>query len=235
MRAHTIYVGPKGISEPVTEIAGPEAEHVSRVKRARAGDAVELMDGVGGVARGVLAEVRKNRVVVRVESIEHVGPIAPDVEVWSATPKGPRLEKMLDMLSQAGAGSWRAMNTKHGVVDPGEGKRDRAERIAVESLKQCGRAHTMRIEDKSDFARALEPAPGLRIVLADASGGGYRARGGERVRLLIGPEGGWHASEVEAARGTGADVVSFGPLAMRIETAAVVGVGVILNAERPAR
>lgn len=231
MRAHSIYVGPGGVSEPVTEVAGSEAEHVAKVKRARVGESVELFDGAGSIARGVLEEVRKNRVTVRVESVERVEPIRPEVEVWSATPKGPRLDKMLDMLSQAGAASWCAINTKHGVVDPGEGKRDRAERIVIESLKQCGRAHAMRIGEKADFARAITPAPGVRIVLADASGGMYAAQGAARVRLLIGPEGGWHASEVEAARRAGAEVVSLGPLAMRIETAAVVGVGVILNAE----
>lgn len=235
MRAHTIYVGPEGISEPMTEIAGPEAEHVARVKRARVGDAADLMDGGGRIARGVLAEVRKGRVVVRVESIEHVEPIAPAVEVWSATPKGPRLEKMLDMLSQSGAASWRAMGTKHGVVDPGEGKRDRGERIAIESLKQCGRAHLMRIDEKADFADALSGGAGARVVIGDAGGDRYEPSGAARVRLLIGPEGGWHASELEAARRAGADAVSFGPCAMRIETAAVVGVGVILNAERPMR
>ncbi|MCA9306347.1 MAG: 16S rRNA (uracil(1498)-N(3))-methyltransferase [Phycisphaerales bacterium] len=235
MRHHAVYAGPNGISEPLTEIAGPEAEHAAKVKRARVGDPVDLFDGAGAIAHATLTEVRKNRLVARIESNRRLAPIAPAIEVASATPKGPRLEKMLDMLSQAGAASWRAINTRHGVVDPGEGKRDRAERIAVESLKQCGRAHVMRIDDKQDFADALVSEADTRLVIADATGGQYVPTGAQRVRLLVGPEGGWHEAELAAAKQAGAAVVSLGPYALRIETAAVVGVGVILNAEQANR
>lgn len=235
MSRHAIYVGPGGISEPLTEITGPEAEHAAKAKRARPGDAVALLDGAGTIANATLTEVRKSRVVARVESIQCADPVRPGVEVWGATPKGPRLEKMLDMLAQAGAASWHPLNTRHGVVDPGEGKHARAERIAIEALKQCGRAWLMRIEDKGELAEALSAPAGTAVVLADSTGEPYRRTGAPSVRLLIGPEGGWHEQELDAARRAGAIIASFGPHAMRIETAAVIGTGIIVNAEAPGR
>ncbi len=241
MSRHAMYVGVGGVREPETVVEGAEGEHAAKVKRLRAGDGVELFDGAGVVGVGVVAEVRRSVVRVRVESVERFERVRPAVEVWGATPKGPRLEKMLDMLSQAGAASWCALHTKHGVVDPGEGKRERAERVVMESLKQCRRAWLMEIGEKSGMDAALEAGDGVDVVMADASGGAYERSGtggvggAERVRLLIGPEGGWHAQEVESARRAGARIVSLGPHAMRIETAAVVGVALILNAEGAGR
>jgi 16S rRNA (uracil1498-N3)-methyltransferase len=51
------------------------------------------------------------------------------------------------------------------------------------------------------------------------------------VRLLVGPEGGWAAEELETARAAGARVARFGPHVMRIETAAVAACAVVLDQE----
>jgi 16S rRNA (uracil1498-N3)-methyltransferase len=48
------------------------------------------------------------------------------------------------------------------------------------------------------------------------------------IRLLVGPEGGFSAAEVEAARGAGAALVSLGPGVLRTETAAMVGAALVL-------
>ena len=50
-----------------------------------------------------------------------------------------------------------------------------------------------------------------------------------RVRLLIGPEGGWTAEEIEKAASAGVRRARFGPHVMRIETAAAVAVGIVLH------
>ena len=73
------------------------------------------------------------------------------------------------------------------------------------------------------------------LVIADGSGTLYEPRGLDEVTVLIGPEGGWTPRELEAARSKGVRIASFGPHVMRIETAAVVAVSVILAAEQGLR
>ena len=51
-------------------------------------------------------------------------------------------------------------------------------------------------------------------------------------RLLVGPEGGWTADELKMAERAGATICSFGVHVMRVETAAVVGAGIVLEAVR---
>lgn len=213
-------------------VEGPEAEHAIKSKRVRAGDGIDAFDGRGRVYRCRVEATSKHALTLEVMEREEVAPVRPAVHVWSATPKGARLDKMIDMLVQVGAASWTPMDTKLGVVDPGAGKIDRMSRIAIEAAKQCGRAHLMSIEAKRRFADAVELGEDEALVVADASGGAYEAAGRSSVRILVGPEGGLLPEEIEAARGAGAQVVSLGPHAMRIETAAVVAAALVLERER---
>ncbi|TVQ33152.1 MAG: 16S rRNA (uracil(1498)-N(3))-methyltransferase [Phycisphaeraceae bacterium] len=107
-----------------------------------------------------------------------------------------------------------------------------------------------------DALRSADPAE--RIVLADASGAPMKSHGTNGtdrtnatkksheshqshvshashephtrpVRLLIGPEGGWSAKELETARSAGVEIASFGPHAMRIELAAPVAAAIVMH------
>lgn len=215
-------------------VAGEEARHAIRVKRLEVGDAVELLDGKGGVGAGRLAEIVKKggewEAGVDVGSVAHRPKPSPRVEVWTGVPEGDRLEAMLDGLSQGGADAWRPLATEFGAAAAQSARArrtDRLARIVVESAKQCGRAWFMEVGDPSALDAGLS-AEG--VVVADASGGAYAARGGD-VRILVGPEGGWSKREVDRIHSAGAMVASFGPHVFRVEVAAVAALAVVRDAE----
>lgn len=251
MPTHTIHhplPSPPRDHGGVLFIAGDEARHAMQVKRVRLGDTVRVLDGAGGIADGhivaepvdesvPLAKKRERSLAVRVDSFTTAEPVTPRLDVWAATPKGQHVDELVDGLCQIGAASWTPMHAARSIVDPRPTKLERLDRVAVEAMKQCGRAWRLRIESPQGFADALVgdmilPGPPVRIVLADSSGGAYVPSHAPRLRLLVGPEGGWTPAELDAARASGAQVVSFGPHVMRIETAAVVAAGIILAAER---
>lgn len=231
---HTLFVPDLSESDDDLVISGDEASHAAKVKRLGAGSVVRAMNGRGLI---VIAEVIEARRVLRARVRERslVEPARPAVHVWSATPKGPRIAEMVEGLTQVGAASWTPMQTKLGVVDPRESKLARMGRIVIEAAKQCGRAWLMGLGEKSGFTGGLEIRPAgdgrPALVLADAGGERYAPTGAGEVRVLIGPEGGFVADEVDAARRAGARVVNFGPHAMRIETAAVVAAAVVMHGE----
>lgn len=222
------------------DISGDEASHALRVKRLESGHRLRLLDGAGVVATGVIAGTRKGgreglTMEVRIDSRrEQPFPgVRPWVDVLTATPKGGRVDEMIDGLSQVGAASWGPLETARGVVDPREHKLARLERIARESAKQCGRSWVLRIAGKSDLATALRGEPNVVTVMADAAGQPWselepQHRAASKVRLLIGPEGGWTTQELEQARAAGARVARFGPHIMRIEQAAVAAAAVVM-------
>ncbi len=226
---------------PTVWLEGDEAHHAVRVKRLGGGDTVELLDGSGWVCQGVIEQVDKRpktrdgggwTIGVRMTEAHRVARLSPEVELCVAVPKGERFETMASMVSQVGVATLRALETKRTVSDPRPGKLDRVRRICAESAKQCGRAWTLEIAPVVTFERAIEPAGGTSLVLADASGGSYQPTGSGSVRLLIGPEGGWTDKELARARAAGAQIASFGAHVMRIETAAVVASAAVLIAER---
>lgn len=246
MSVHRIYLETIPHVGDIAWIEGDEAKHAVRVKRVETGDHVQLLDGAGVIAKGVVEDrhrvsrapgsVAEGWVLpIRVRDVHRADRVCPAVHVRSATPKGARLEEMIDSLSQAGAASWAPLETERGVVDPRETKLARIERVAVEASKQCGRPWIMSIDPRETLAHAQAWDGGV-VVLADAGGEPYRATGAAAIRLLIGPEGGWSKRELEGIReGKQVKICSFGPHAMRIETAAAIAAGTILAVEGAVR
>lgn len=222
------------------EVGGEEAHHAVKSKRLAAGDSVGLLDGRGRVATARIEGVEKAgkgdwRLRLAVGEVEQAEPVRPWLEIVAAAPKGPRLEGMIDQLSQAGASSWRPLASDRVVVDPREGKLDRMGRVAKEAAKQCGRAYLMAIGGRMTLARALaapdEDGAKARVLIADAGGAPIsKALAGEpggSVRVLVGPEGGWTDEERALAIAGGATAVGLGPHVLRTETAAVVAAALV--------
>lgn len=200
-------------------LEGPEAHHAATVKRLRPGETVELFDGLGLVAPALVVAVtpgKRASIELDLGGPERVAPVAPRVEVWSPPPKGDRLETMIDQLAQVGVALWRPLRTDRAERDAF--RADRLERVAIESAKQCGRAHPIAI---GEWATPADAPPGA--LFADASGEPIAPAAADAV-LLIGPEGGWSDAERTAAPCT----VRFTPHTMRLETAAVAGAACLL-------
>jgi len=230
---------PEAIPELI-EVTGDEAHHAVRVKRLGAGTAVEITDGLGRVVAGRIEDTRKLGkrmgwvVSVRAGSARIVDPVRPRVEVCSEPPKGPALESMIDLLSQVGVARWSPLVCERSEVDPRAGKLERLARATAEASKQCGRAWWLEIGHRVEFSDVLVGAADTEVVVAHASGDMYSPRGkpAPTVRIVVGPVGDLTAKEMEHARSAGATVSSFGPLILRIETAAALASGIVLDQHR---
>ncbi len=205
-------------------VPGEEARHATRVKRLGEGDRITLLDGRGLVALSRIEKIRKAReweLELVVERAERVARTMPRVEVYSAVPKGDRLSAMIESLSQVGAARWSPLRCARSVAE--SVRRERLERVARESMKQCGRAWVMEIGEEMNLPGVL----GLDgVVIADASGAAP-PRPGNLVRVVVGPEGGW--SDQERGLFTGRVVARFAPHVMRIETAAALAAGMLVG------
>jgi 16S rRNA (uracil1498-N3)-methyltransferase len=134
-------------------------------------------------------------------------------------PKGDRLDRMLDQLTQLGVSVFRPLLCEHAQRKPETIRIDKLDRIVEESMKQCRRAWRLEIGDPIQLEDALGNPDAM---VADASGEVWDAcRDGAPNRVLIvGPEGGWSNSERELFVETGVRVRRFGIFVMRIEAAA---------------
>jgi len=216
----------------IVEITGDEAHHAVRVKRVREGEQVELLDGAGNVGQAVVCRVdRSGRtgavLTLEIALVRSVAPVRPRIVVRSPVPKGDAFELMIDMLSQVGAAAWGPLGTEHSERKPR--RMDRARRTAIESAKQCGRAHLLELLDPVDLDDLLTDG-NATVIVADAGGTDLLDAETEEAVVLIGPEGGFSPAERDRIARSNARVMCFGPHVMRIETAAVVAASGMLRA-----
>lgn len=222
--------GESVLSDLLIELGKEESHHAAKVLRLRVGEAVALFDGAGLTAQGVIERLG-SRVAVRLHSAGRVLPLLPSIDVAVALPKGARADVMIEQLSQLGCDRIIPLRTRRSIVDPRETKLDRFARAAIESAKQCGRAHVMTITPPMNLGPALwKESHDLRLIASPIARINPllegRLRTAQRVLILIGPEGGWAEEELVDAEAAGCEPWSLGPHVMRIETAATTAVAV---------
>lgn len=202
--------------EPGDVIALPsdEAEHLTRVLRLKAGDVLRVFNGRGGEFEATVEQADKRGVRVRLGSHAMSAP-EPRVAITlaQAVLKGDKMDDVVRDAAMMGAAEIQPIVTARTEVTRASivrgRRRERWERIAVSSVKQCGRATIPRVLEAIEFdeliealGRMLLPLPGLMLLEPNAASQTTPAseldlspqRG---ATVLIGPEGGWTAAEVE--------------------------------------
>lgn len=108
-------------------------------------------------------------------------------------------------------------------------------RIVVEAAEQSGRCVVPEIAAPCPLPAALDDAPSSvllweeeRVSPFGAALAGAAAAGGGRVRLLVGPEGGFDPEEVQLALDAGAQTATLGPRVLRSETASLAALALAL-------
>ncbi len=207
-------------------LSGADAHHLAAVRRFAPGDAVVLFNGDGCEYPAEVVGVGKREVTLHILTREAVSRELPfPVVVASALPKGDRADYLIEKLVEVGATRFIPLVTERSVVVPKESTIAKLERGVIEASKQCGRNILMAVEPAAKVAEVVRRTdrPAARWVL-HTGGGDKPEAGADGVALLIGPEGGFSASEVADAEANGWQVASLGPRVLRVETAAVAGV-----------
>ena len=210
-----------------------EAHHAAHVLRLRPGDAVEMFDGRGRTADGLIDEVRRDGVTVRVEAVHpRAAPAAPAIRLAFAVPKGKRLDWLLEKATELGAARLAPVRFARSVagreaLSPAARRRWSARCIAA--AKQARRPDLPTIEPVRALADALPP-DGAGVFgdtgaaarpVADVLAAMPPPPGVRSLHIYVGPEGGLADAERTALAAAGVAGVRLGPAVLRIETAAV--------------
>jgi len=246
MAAHRFYVGEGGLAGLAegAEIAlsGEIAHRMGHVLRMRSGENVRLF------ADGREFETELVRVGETVRG-RLLGELAPEparvrLTLYQALIRPNRFEWLIEKGTEVGVTRFVPLLTEHtsrpdGMI--GATRFERWARIAVEASEQCGRRLPPFISKPLEYRKSLAQASGVRVFtwegLRSGTGGDElkRADGIVDYSLFVGPEGGWSADEVEAARAVGVVFLGLGPTLLRAETAAIAAAALLLLAEHSYR
>lgn len=215
-------------------IDGEAAKRLTSVLRLRAGDRFLCFSGDGREWEATVAETGKRGVSVEVGALaRQAPPLSLVVELRAGLVRPNRFDWLIEKCTEAGVDILRPLLSEHAARGEGAShqRSERWARIAVEATEQSGRLFLPVIEPAGTFDALLARHHGP-MLLADALGLPWAQAApllppDGRLTIAIGPEGGFSATELAAARAQGAIVASLGPNVLRTETAAVVAVALV--------
>ena len=227
------YVPTASAEESTSELPQDEAVHLTRVLRLTAGDAIRVFNGRGDEWHASVQTIAKQRVVVTLESRVTPAP-EPRVRVALAVAalKGDKMDDVIRDAVMLGVSSVTPLITTRTEISPraieSSGRIARWQRIAISSTKQCGRAVVPQVHDVQPFGDLMrttrdavvlvEPSVGVASqTLANLHGAHTAA-----LTLVVGPEGGWTAEEIELARASGAMLLTLGAQTLRADAVPIV-------------
>ncbi len=229
---HSFYLAPDEWAEPFI-LRGPEAHHLCRVLRIKAGERVRLLDGLGRTGLFTVAEVGKKDARLTPES-EEFHPL-PGTRCTlaagfsKALRRGWFLEKSVELEAHR-LWFWQGDYSQAALPDV-EKSAWRADLLA--GAKQCGNPRLPELSlvrggvaELAERAKAFDRA----FMLYEGDTGGRMldkvdlAAPGE-ILLVVGPEGGFSPREVDLLAAAGVAPVSLGERILRWETAAILTLG----------
>lgn len=210
--------------------------YLAAVLRKNVGDEVVLFNGSDGAWLCRLTSDSKKSVTLTVA--EEVASQTQKSDLWYgfAPLKNERLDYVIQKAVEMGAGTIQPVMTQYTQVH--RLKTERLHANAVEAAEQCEVLSVPTIAEEITFERLLSDWPtdheNRKLIFADEGEASsspveaLTALKGQKIGLLIGPEGGFSDAEREKLHSLPFVVpISLGPRILRADTAAVAAMAVI--------
>jgi len=224
----------------MVDLPADEAQHLSRVLRLKAGDAIAIFDGKGREAIARVSSVTSKRVSVQVVE-PRAAAAEPRVAVTLAQAllKSDKMDRVIRDAVMLGVSAVQPFVSRRTDVPlkavASGGRQERWDRTVISSVKQCGRAVVPPVYETKELGAVLQSTAGqTRLMFAEPGAGqdvadmtsleGQRPSG---AIVLVGPEGGWDSQEVADAAAAGVTLLSFGGRVLRADAAAAVVIPVL--------
>ncbi len=220
------------------ELTGPEAHHAVAVKRTRAGEQLDLLDGNGLRLVVEVVSADSALLAVRVLEVLQEAPPAHPVTLVQALSKGDRDLQAVESAVELGVFSVRPWQADRSIVRWNAGKVDKAmakwRSLVRAAQKQSRRSFEPAVLDPMGTkalvqqVRSHVQAGDLVLVLHEQAEQSVAevcsawidgAAEGAGVVLIVGPEGGISDAELDALQQAGAQAGLLGRHVLRASTA----------------
>ena len=221
-------------------IEGEDVKHISKVLRCKIGEEIEVCDKDNTEYICEITNINKDKVQLNIiDKVDIKRESNVRIRLYQGLPKGPKMEIILQKLTEVGVDEIILVQTKRSVAKVDEKKEDkkfeRWERIIYEAAKQSKRGIIPKLKGILSFKEALEdmknndmnicPYENERTVSIKKA---IKNANIDSIGIFVGPEGGITEEEIESIQEIGASVVSLGPRILRTETASVVASSIVL-------
>ncbi len=208
-----------------------ESTHLFKILRASEGERCLLMDGRGNIGE---AEVAAGRTLVLRSRTAVPPPRGPSVHLYIAPPRRQKMDQILKQCTELGVRRIVPVICERSVSLPdNDSISGRWTELMFEACKQSGNAFVPELCGSMRFSDAARDSQ----ACCDASFYGAVSECGEEdmprtcnaIAWFIGPEGGFTEAEEELMRISGFRGLHFGSWILRVETAAVCGIAILMD------
>jgi len=222
------------------QITGRDAHHIIDVLRMRPGDRLQVAtdDGIRFIGEIVTVTVNMVTITSR-EIIQETHEPDVTISLLQGLAKGDKMEFIIQKAVEVGVASVYPIAMSHSVMilesSRAEKKTGRWRKIAESAAKQSKRDIIPEVHEVMTLSRALQAGRWDLLLIAYESEHQVSLKevlqshkGAKSIGILIGPEGGISAGEVEEAQAKGGIAVSLGRRILRTETAGLVAATAVL-------
>lgn len=238
---YQFFVKEEQVGKDFITITGPDVNHIKNVLRMKPGEVVRVSSESGHDYQCAVLELTDAFVQLDILDSEIAGTELPNpVLLFQALPKGDRMEYIIQKAVELGVHEIIPVAMKYCVVKLDEKKAQakvrRWQAIAESAAKQSKRSRIPAVHPVMDFkdAAAYAMECGCRLVPYENERGMQATaealqsvRPGESISVMIGPEGGFAAEEIDALREK-MQVLSLGKRILRTDTAAVTMLSILM-------
>lgn len=209
------------------QLSEEESRHVSKVLRLDVGDEVYLTDGMGRWMKSQIINAHPKKCLVQLtETIENYKKAKYHLEMAVAPTKNiSRYEWFLEKATEIGIHKITPLLCEHSerkVI-----KKDRLNKVITSAMKQSLKAWHPELNDLMSFKEVItKEFEGKKFIawceaIQDERIENYLEEN-ENSLILIGPEGGFSADEIQLAKQNGFIPISISKSRLRTETAAII-------------
>ena len=235
MRVSRLYTELPVTGRAQLTLTGTPANHISRVLRLRAGDALVLFDGTGGEYPATIEGFGRDAVHLALgphRAAERESPLA--ITLLQGISRGERMDFVVQKATELGVARIIPVLAERTVVKLDAAQASSRVRhwraVAVAACEQCGRNRLPELAQPLSLPALLAQLPPGQPRLLLAPGGTLKVRDlapTTALTVLIGPEGGLSETEESRALRAGFQALVLGPRILRTETAALAALAVL--------
>lgn len=219
------------------ELPAAAAHHASRVLRLRAGDAVQIFDGLGNALDATVNMISGKRVLLgNLQTFMGQHESSLHIVLAQAMCSSDKMDWVIQKATELGVAEIVPVQTQRSVAKlAGVRAGKRAEHwrnVTISACEQSGRNTLPQLlppQALGDWLNAMRNVPSSKFILLPRGASNLHAQPSpsDRATLLVGPEGGFTADEANIAQQAGFAPVLLGPRVLRTETAAIAGIAAL--------
>lgn len=239
------YIAPDDWNPDQLVLSEAESHHALNVLRLEQGAKVTVFDGRGSEINTSITVAKKGAVELASGPAQRSAELGAKIALAQAVPKGKNMDLIIEKATELGVAEIHPLLSERTVIklDAKERtkKQDKWQRVAIEACKQSGQNYLPTVtapQTPEQFFAGGRPAYDLLLVASLQPGSRHlkellaehqQNSGGrpKSVLILIGPEGDYTPSEINAAQNAGCLPMTLGPIVLRTETAAIYSLSVL--------